>query len=105
MAKTRQKKVLLPGNITRQQAEDAFAEFAEADARQQRIQATMDMQITKIREKYSEDISRLTDAKDQAFDLLHAYAENNRDEFGKKKSIDFKNRLNEYRTGTTQIKT
>lgn len=105
MAKTRQKKVLLPGNITRQQAEDAFAEFAEADARQQRIQATMDMQITKIREKYSEDISRLTDAKDQAFDLLHAYAENNRDEFGKKKSLEFTHGMIGFRTGTPKLKT
>ena len=50
MAK-RVKKTVLSG-VTREQADAAFAEFAAQDAREQKITASMDEQITRIREKY-----------------------------------------------------
>lgn len=53
MAKTRVKKVVISG-ITSEQAEIAFSEFATADAKVQNIQSKMDMEITRIRDKYAE---------------------------------------------------
>lgn len=104
MAKTRQKKVLLT-NMSKEEAEQAFADYARADAKQQNITSKMDVEITKIREKYAADLTELQDTKDEAFDKLQFFAENNRDEFGKKKSLDFAHGVLGFRTGTPKLKT
>jgi phage host-nuclease inhibitor protein Gam len=104
MGKTRQKKVLLPTTITKAEAEEAFAEFAQADARQQQLTSKMDEAITKIREKYATEITELSDKKEGAFEIMHAYAENNRDDFGKKKSMDLTHGTIGFRTGTPALK-
>lgn len=98
-------KKVLQGNITKDQAEDAFADYAAADAKQQRITATMDVAITKIREKYADELNDLQEVKEEAFDKLQAYAESNRDDFGKKKSIEFQHGVLGFRTGTPKLKT
>ena len=56
MAKTRVKKVVISG-ITSEQAEIAFSEFATADAKVQNIQSKMDMEITRIRDKYADALA------------------------------------------------
>lgn len=104
MATTRTKKVL-KSNITRELAEDAFASFAKADAKQQQITSKMDGEMTKIRSKYAADLDELQSQKDEAFEQLQSYAENNRDEFGKKKSIEFLHGVLGFRTGTPKLKT
>lgn len=104
MATTRTKKVLVTG-INRDDAELAFAAFAKADAQQSEITAKMDVQITRVREKYAEQLNDLQETKDEAFDKLQAYAENNRDEFGKKKSLEFQHGVLGFRTGTPKLKT
>lgn len=101
---TRVKKVL-QSNITRDDAENAFAEFATADAKQKEITAKMDLQITKIREKYADDLSSLQEEKDSAFEKLQSFAENNREEFGKRKSLEFQHGILGFRTGTPKLKT
>lgn len=104
MSKTRAKKVLL-GSINKESAEEAFAKFAECDAKQQRIQATMDVAITKIREKYAEELSVLGEMKAESFEVIQAYAESNRDDFGKRKSMEFTHGIIGFRTGTPKLKT
>jgi phage host-nuclease inhibitor protein Gam len=104
MEKTRQKRVLLPNTITKAEAEDAFANFAQADAKQQQITAKMDEAITKIRDKYAADITELTEKKDDAFEIMQTFAENNRDDFGKKKSIDLTHGTIGFRTGMPSLK-
>lgn len=101
---TRVKKVL-QSNITRDDAEAAFAEFATADAKQKEITAKMDLQITKIREKYADDLNQLQEQKDQSFEKLQSFAENNREEFGKRKSLEFQHGILGFRTGTPKLKT
>lgn len=105
MAKTREKKVLLSGTISRDKAEDAFAEFAEADARQQQLSAKRDIEMTRIREKYADEISRFQDQKDLAFDKLQAYAQDHREEFGSKKSMEFTHGILGFRKGNPSLKT
>ncbi|MBD3748967.1 MAG: host-nuclease inhibitor Gam family protein [Sphingobacteriales bacterium] len=104
MAKTREKKVLFVG-VDREQAEDAFATYAEADAEIQKIQATMDVQITKLREKYADRLSALALKKEESFEMIQAYAESNRDDFGKKKSMELTHGIIGFRTGTPKLKT
>ncbi len=104
MAK-RTKKVIHSG-ITSEQMETAFAEYAAADARLAKINATMDEQITRIREKYSDDVTRLTETKDKNFEVIQAFAlENREDLFAKKKSMDSAHGTFGFRTGTPKLKT
>ena len=105
MGKTRQSKVLLPSTISREDAEQAFANYAEADAKQQKITATMDVQITKIREKYTDDLTALAQEKEKNFEIIQTYAVNNRDDFGNKKSMELTHGVIGFRTGTPKLKT
>lgn len=105
MAKTREKKVVVSG-VTADQMETAFADFARADARIQKINATMDVEMTRIREKYQDELAKLQDQKDQAFDVLQTYGmENQAELFSKKKSIETVHGIMGFRTGTPKLKT
>jgi len=104
MSKTREKKVVITG-ITREMAEASFAVFADSDARQQRITAKMDQEITKIREKYQDDVTKLQDKKDEAFEVMQTFAMENRELFTKKKSIEMLHGVFGFRTGTPKLKT
>ena len=105
MAKKREKKTVYTG-ITSEQMEQAFAEYAKADARQQKINAEMDIQMAKIREKWQDELAKLTETKDNAFDILQAYAMENREElFSKRKSLETTHGIIGFRTGTPTLKT
>ena len=54
---TRQKKTLIQG-ITAEQANDAFAQYAKADAQINKINADVELQCAKIREKHADELTR-----------------------------------------------
>jgi phage host-nuclease inhibitor protein Gam len=86
--------------------EEAFGEFALADAKIQGINAKMDAEITKIRDKNAADLARLQKQKDDSFVVLETYAVENREElFSKKKSMDTAHGTLGFRTGTPKLKT
>lgn len=102
MART--KKTVMSG-ISREQAEQAFADFAAADARCQNLTSKMDIEITRIREKYADRLAELDAKKSEAFDLMQAYALENKDElFSKKKSVESAHGVFGFRTGTPKLK-
>lgn len=102
---TRQKKTLIQG-ITAEQANDAFAQYAKADAQINKINADVELQCAKIREKHADELTRLSDEREQAFDTLQAYAvENQAELFTKKKSLDMAHGTIGFRTGTPKLKT
>lgn len=104
MAKKREKKTVYTG-ISSEQMEQAFADYAKADARQQKITAEMDIQMAKIREKWQDELAKLVETKDNAFDILQAYALENRDElFCKRKSLETTHGIIGFRTGTPKLK-
>ena len=104
MAK-RAKKVVHSG-ITSEQMEAAFSEYAAADARLAKINAEMDVQITRIRDKRAEEIAKLTETRDKSFEVVQAFALENREElFAKKKSMDCAHGTFGFRTGTPKLKT
>ena len=104
MSKTREKKVVITG-VSREMAEASFAVFADADARQQRITAKMDQEITRIREKYQDEVTKLQEKKDEAFEAMQTFAMENRELFSKKKSIEMLHGVFGFRTGTPKLKT
>lgn len=92
--------------VTRDEAEKAFAEFAQADAKVRSISAKMDMEITKIREKYADQLAELEDTKTKNFDIVQSYATENKDElFQKRKSVESAHGVFGFRTGTPKLKT
>lgn len=103
MART--KKTVVSG-ISREQAEQAFAEFAAADAKVNNLTSKMDIEMTRIREKYADQLAEQNARKDTAFDIIQAYALENKDElFSKKKSIESAHGVFGFRTGTPALKT
>jgi len=105
MAKTREKKVVVSG-VTREQMEEAFGKFALADAKIQGINAKMDAEITKIRDRNADELARWQEQKDAAFDVLQSFATENRAElFTKKKSMETTHGILGFRTGTPKLKT
>lgn len=100
----REKKVVHSG-VSTEQMETAFGEYAVADAKLAKINATIDVQMTAIREKYADDISKLNEVKEKAFDVMQAFAVENKDElFAKKKSMESVHGTIGFRTGTPKLK-
>lgn len=102
---TRQKKTVISG-VTREAADVAFATFAKADASINKIQAEIELQCAKIREKHQAELTRLSAEKDAAFEMLQSYATENQAElFAKKKSLEMAHGVIGFRTGTPKLKT
>lgn len=102
MART--KKTVVTG-VTRERAEQAFAEFAAADAKVQNLTSKMDVEMTRIREKYAEQLAVLNAAKEKNFEILQAFAVENRELlFSKKKSMESAHGVFGFRTGTPKLK-
>lgn len=105
MATKRQKKTIITG-VSREVADDAFATYAKSDAEIQKINAEIELQCAKIREKYADRLAALGTDKDNAFETLQAFATENQAElFTKKKSLDMAHGTIGFRTGTPKLKT
>jgi phage host-nuclease inhibitor protein Gam len=89
---------------TIEEAEGVMAEYATADAKLQKINATMDEAITAIRNKYDDQVRELQELRDEKINTLHLFAENNAQLFDKKKSIPFTHGVIGFRTGTPKLK-
>ena len=104
MTKKREKKTVYSG-VKQEEMELAFADYARADARIQKINATMDIEMTRIREKYQDELGKLAETKEKSFDIMQAYALENRDElFSKRKSLETTHGTMGFRTGTPKLK-
>lgn len=102
---TRKKKVIITG-VSRETADEAFATYAKSDAQIQKINAEIELQCAKFREKYADKLATLSEEMDKAFDTLQAFATENQAElFSKKKSLDMAHGTIGFRTGTPKLKT
>lgn len=103
MAK-REKKTIHEG-VTREEMEDAMSRYATAEAKYCSLTAKMDVEMTKIREKYADELARLDGEKEEAFDVLQSFAlENKADLFSKRKSLESVHGTIGFRTGTPKLK-
>lgn len=92
--------------ISTEQFNDALSAYAVADAREAKINADMDVQFTRIRDKYSDELKQLKEVKDSEFEVVQAYCEENQDRlFSKKKSMETAHGTVGFRTGTPKLKT
>ena len=101
----REKKTII-SSVSREVADVAFADYAKADAQIAKIQADIELQCAKIREKYADKLAELEQVKQVTFDTLQVYAtENKAGMFSKKKSLDMVHGTIGFRTGTPKLKT
>jgi phage host-nuclease inhibitor protein Gam len=95
--------VLPPQNID--QTEKVMALYATAKAKSDKITATMDEAIVKIREKHAADLQEAKEVMDSTFDQIQMYAETHTEHFQKKKSFIMSQGTIGFRTGTPKLKT
>jgi phage host-nuclease inhibitor protein Gam len=99
------KKTVVTG-VTREQAEQAFADYASADAAVQEITARMDQEITQIREKYADQLAELGEQRAKSFETMQSFAFENKEAlFTKRKSVESAHGVFGFRTGTPKLKT
>lgn len=101
---TRKKKTIIAG-VTREAADEAFATFAKADAQCNKINADIELQCAKIREKWADKLTVLQAERDTAFETLQAFATEHPELFTKKKSLEMAHGTIGFRTGTPKLKT
>lgn len=102
---TRLKKTVI-NKVSRDEADEAFASYAKADAQISKINADIELQCAKIREKYAQRLAELDNLRASAFDTLQVYAAENRDKlFTPKKSLEMAHGTIGFRTGTPKLKT
>ncbi len=99
------KKTIITG-VTREQMEEAFGQYALADAEVQSITASMDQQFVAIREQHADRLAELEDQKSKALEVMQVFATENREElFTKRKSMETAHGVIGFRTGTPKLKT
>lgn len=103
MSKSREKKPVM-GVKSIEDAEVALSEYATADAKLAKINATMDEKFTAIRNQYNDEITELQEAKDEKLKELQFFAESNAQLFERKKSLLFVHGTIGFRTGTPKLK-
>ncbi len=101
MARTKKKVI---ANVSRETAEEAMALFSDAANSLQKIEAAMNQQIKAIRDKYQDEITTLNESKDEQFDVLEVFANEQNENWGKKKSMELLHGVIGFRTGTPKIK-
>lgn len=99
------KKTIITG-VTREQMEEAFGQYALADAEVQSITASMDQQFVAIREQHAERLAVLEEQKSKALEVVQVFATENREElFSKRRSMETAHGIIGFRTGTPKLKT
>ena len=99
----RQKKTIITG-VTREQMEEAFGQYATADAEVQSINADMDRQFVAIREQHAERLAELEQQKTAAFEKMQVFASEIREElFSNRRSLETTHGSIGFRIGMPKI--
>jgi phage host-nuclease inhibitor protein Gam len=92
--------------ITQEEFNAAMAEYAIADAQRTKIMAKMDMEITKIRERYAPELQTLDNGMQDCYGLLQDYCMANKAVlFARERHMDTAHGKVGLRLGTPKLKT
>src|SRR5688500_9627744 len=98
----REKKKVV-NNVGFDQAQYASARFAEISTKLSKMEARMNERINKIKDEYQEEITQLSEEKEQHFEILQVYAKEQKDTWGKRKSLELLHSVIGFRTGTPKV--
>ena len=90
-------------NVDNDQAQEASARYAEISARLGLIEAQMNERINSIKDEFADEIIHLTREKEKQFEVLEVYAKEQKDNWGRRKSIDLLHSVIGFRTGTPRV--
>jgi phage host-nuclease inhibitor protein Gam len=100
MARTK-KKIFI--NVSLEQAQEASEVYATTSNRLAKIEAKMNEEINRVKSKYSDDITTLTELLEEPFEVLQVFAEEQQSTWGKRKSFDLLHCIVGFRTGTPKV--
>ncbi len=104
MAK-REKKVIYT-KVSKQEMEQAFAEYAMADAQMAKINNELEEEFEKLRQERAAELSKLSGVKEKSFNMLQSYAVENRSRlFSSARTLFTKHGSFGFRYGTPKLKT
>ena len=81
------------------------SQYAKADASINKIQADVELQCARIREKWQERLTSLMEERSESFDVLAGYAAEHPELFTRRKSLEMVHGTIGFRTGTPKLKT
>ncbi|HMO62226.1 MAG TPA: host-nuclease inhibitor Gam family protein [Ferruginibacter sp.] len=99
----REKKKVI-ANVSREDAEQAMSSFAAAANEVSSIEAKMNQELQEVRERYQDKLNKYNDIKDEQVQVLEVYAYEQKDNWGKRKSMDMLHGTIGFRTGTPKVK-
>lgn len=98
----REKKRVI-NNVDYDQAQEASARYAEVSARLGFIEAQMNERINSIKDEFADEIIHLNREKERQFEMLEVYAKEQKDNWGRRKSLDLLHSVIGFRTGTPRV--
>lgn len=104
MAKRASKKVLT--GITEEEYQESLSLYAQAEGEAEKLVAKLNVEVTKLREKYDTRLNELIDVKEKHFEIVQTYCtENKKVLFVEKRSIESLHGRLGFRYGTPKLKT
>jgi phage host-nuclease inhibitor protein Gam len=91
-------------DVTRELAEDAMGKFAVAANKISSIEAKMNQELQEIRDRYTDDLNKLEEQKNEQVEVLEAFAYEQQENWGKRKSMELLHGTIGFRTGTPKVK-
>jgi phage host-nuclease inhibitor protein Gam len=98
----REKKRVI-NNVDYDQAQEASAKYAEISARLGFLEAQINERINSIKDEFADEIIHLTRDRERQFETLEVYAKEQKDNWGRRKSLDLLHSVIGFRTGTPRV--
>ncbi len=99
--KTTKKKVIV--NVTLEQAQQAGETFTANTTSLEKIKAKMNAEINNIKSKYLAEITELQEGLAEPSEVLEVFAYEQKEGWGKKKSLELLHCIIGFRTGTPKV--
>jgi phage host-nuclease inhibitor protein Gam len=99
---TRFKKKIIT-NVTLEQAQEASEQYAVTCNRLSKIEAKMNEEINKVKSRYQDDITDLSETLEEPKTVLEAFANEQKEAWGKKKSFELLHCIIGFRTSTPKV--
>lgn len=90
-------------NVSLEKAQEASGNYAAASNQLNKVKAKMESELTKVRSKYQVEITTLNEALEEPEELLHTFANEQKENWGKKKSFELLHCTIGFRTGTPKV--
>lgn len=90
-------------NITLEEAQEASQQFATTKNKLAKIEAKMNEEINKVKAKYADQVTELSEELEEPAEILEVFAKEQKNNWGKKKSLELLHCIIGFRTGTPKV--